>query len=63
MLAPTKEKIEKDKETILGISQALERHETLMAKCRAELIELTGSRSENFKLKVLDDIEVKYAEI
>jgi len=63
MLGPTKKIQARDKERAELIEEALDRHEILMGKCRAELVELTGSRSENFKLKVLDDIEVKYAEI
>jgi hypothetical protein len=55
--------MQQDKERIAKMVEALDRHEILMGKCRAELMELTGSRSENFKLQVLDDLEVKCAEI
>jgi len=27
------------------------------------MVDLTGSRSDNFKLKIMDSLEVKYAEI
>ena len=41
----------------------VDKHDLTLPKLQAQMVDLTGSRSDNFKLKIMDSLEVKYAEI